>query len=44
MAENGYTTREGWHVTDDGVKLYTKTWKASYSSFPTLKTADSLKA
>ncbi|KAF2141997.1 uncharacterized protein K452DRAFT_249750 [Aplosporella prunicola CBS 121167] len=22
-----FTTEEGWHTTDDGVKLYTKTWK-----------------
>ena len=23
----GYSTEEGWHVTEDGTRLYTKTWK-----------------
>jgi hypothetical protein len=25
-----YSTEEGWHVVEDGKKLYTKTWKVGF--------------
>lgn len=30
-----YTTKESWHTTEDGIKLYAKTWTVSTSNMLT---------